>query len=86
MRFLIFAVAGLLLVACDQQKSSQSTPDAAAPEASTPANGEKPNYSLCDEDLKRFCKGIAPGEGRLVNCLKDNKEGLSQPCRELWKL
>ena len=85
MRLSLLAATCLLVVACDQQTSTQSTPNTAAPAATTPASVSTPNYALCEEDLKRFCQGIAPGEGRLVNCLKENKEEISQPCRELWK-
>lgn len=37
--------------------------------------------SQCGEDVNRICKDIAPGQGRLLNCLAKNDDKLSQKCR-----
>lgn len=35
----------------------------------------------CAEDLDKFCKGVEPGNLRLVNCLKQNEAQLSPGCK-----
>jgi hypothetical protein len=39
--------------------------------------------AVCGKDLDRWCKGIRPGEGRVVACLKQHAGDLSAVCREL---
>jgi hypothetical protein len=90
MRIWVRLSACLVLAACDHRTASQPEPTAEAPTAPTaePPTGEtaSPNYAVCNGDLARLCTGITPGEGRLVQCLRENKEHVSEPCRALWKL
>jgi hypothetical protein len=37
---------------------------------------------LCAEEIARFCKDVKPGEGRLVQCLKEHEKELSAECGE----
>lgn len=39
----------------------------------------------CSADRDTFCKGIRPGRGRIVGCLKENEPKLSPECREHLK-
>ncbi|HRD84427.1 MAG TPA: cysteine rich repeat-containing protein [Rubrivivax sp.] len=39
----------------------------------------------CAADLKTLCPGVKPGEGRLKSCMRDNREKLSEACREAMK-
>ena len=39
----------------------------------------------CREDLKTFCSGIKPGEGRLLQCIDKNKEKISSRCKQAIK-
>lgn len=39
----------------------------------------------CGEDLDKFCKDVAPGEGRILNCLERNESHLSQKCQTALK-
>lgn len=41
--------------------------------------------SECRDDLKAYCSDIAPGEGRLVQCLDKNKEKISDRCKQAMK-
>jgi hypothetical protein len=34
----------------------------------------------CKADISRLCPGIAPGGGRLIQCIKTQKDQLSTPC------
>jgi hypothetical protein len=36
----------------------------------------------CDEDAKRLCPDVKPGEGRIAKCLKQHKDELSPGCKE----
>jgi Cysteine rich repeat len=34
----------------------------------------------CGQDLQRFCNGVQPGEGRLIQCLSSHRSELSSEC------
>lgn len=36
----------------------------------------------CKPDAEKLCKGIEPGEGRMMKCMRENKAQLSPGCRE----
>jgi hypothetical protein len=36
----------------------------------------------CSEDIDRFCKGIVPGEGRILRCLRGHAQEISSGCSE----
>ncbi|XP_075245658.1 Golgi apparatus protein 1-like isoform X3 [Convolutriloba macropyga] len=38
-------------------------------------------YTTCKADIKTLCNKVKSGKGRLLECLKENKEDLSKPCR-----
>jgi hypothetical protein len=40
------------------------------------------DYSVraCEEDADKYCLGVAPGEGRLVNCIKEHEAEVSEAC------
>ncbi|RIA47788.1 cysteine rich repeat-containing protein [Dichotomicrobium thermohalophilum] len=37
----------------------------------------------CAADIREYCRGMTPGEGRIFQCLRDNQGELSQGCRGL---
>lgn len=39
----------------------------------------------CDEDLDKHCSSIAPGQGRLLDCLDKNAKKVSQRCKKAIK-
>ena len=39
----------------------------------------------CDDDLDKFCGAVAPGEGRLQNCLNKQGKNVSERCRGAMK-
>jgi Cysteine rich repeat len=39
----------------------------------------------CRDDLKTYCSDIAPGEGRLMQCLDKNKDKISARCKQAQK-
>ncbi len=46
------------------------------------ASAEQEGGRPCADDAARLCKGVHPGEGRIVNCLKEHKDQLSPACEE----
>jgi Golgi apparatus protein 1 len=43
---------------------------------------EQENQHACRADVQKFCKGVRPGGGRIVICLKQHESELSSGCRE----
>jgi len=39
----------------------------------------------CDEDLDKYCGAIAPGEGRLLDCLHKKDKQLTNRCKQALK-
>jgi len=39
----------------------------------------------CEEDLKKYCSVIKPGEGRLLECLEKNKANVSSSCKQAFQ-
>lgn len=38
-------------------------------------------HHACADDIQKFCKDVKPGQGRIVNCLRDHQKDLSPTCR-----
>jgi hypothetical protein len=36
---------------------------------------------VCGPDVKKFCAGIRPGEGKIAECLKKNVDALDPDCK-----
>jgi hypothetical protein len=41
--------------------------------------------SECRDDLKTYCSGIQPGEGRLLDCIDKKKDVISDRCKSAFK-
>lgn len=39
----------------------------------------------CDEDLDKYCSSMAPGKGRLLDCLKKHDKQVSKRCKQAVK-
>ncbi len=37
--------------------------------------------AACKDDVQKFCKDVKPGDGRIINCLKQNESSLSSACQ-----
>ncbi|MCR9141327.1 MAG: cysteine rich repeat-containing protein [bacterium] len=49
-----------------------------------PVFSEKPEggkQRACSADIKKFCGGIEKGEGRIMQCLEENRASVSSECR-----
>jgi hypothetical protein len=54
----------------------------------TPVRAQTPSlqeFKYCKADVERLCKGIRPGEGRLLKCLKTHEDSLSVGCAKELK-
>ena len=70
-----------------------ATPAAAAPAAAAPAvivlRPLRPREELfivrsaCGADVRSLCAGVAPGGGRIVQCISSNAASLSPACKEV---
>jgi Cysteine rich repeat len=49
--------------------------------SSTRAEG-KEGKGPCAGDVEKFCKGVKPGGGRILRCLKEHDADLSAACKE----
>src|SRR5580658_1019618 len=38
--------------------------------------------TACADDAQKFCAGVQPGGGRIVACLKEHKDSLSDRCKQ----
>ena len=36
--------------------------------------------AACEEDVRRFCSGVEPGRGSILQCLEDRAQEVSDPC------
>jgi Cysteine rich repeat len=50
-------------------------PPAPSPEAINEAR------VACDSDIQTLCAGVQPGGGRILACLKEHKDKVSDPCK-----
>ncbi len=44
--------------------------------------GKGKGKGQCREEIKKYCSGIEPGEGRIKDCIEKNKSSFSQKCQE----
>ncbi|CAI4033342.1 hypothetical protein DNFV4_03778 [Nitrospira tepida] len=68
--------------ASDQNPQSSAPPSAAS---DAHKRGREKIRQACGDDVKRFCEGVKPGEGRIVQCLEQHATDLSQDCSELMQ-
>src|SRR5664279_464158 len=64
----------LLLVCCAVSATPYALADDAAALAAIRAG--------CAADAQKFCAGVQPGGGRIVACLKEHKDALSDRCKQ----
>lgn len=68
-------------VLADDQNPPSGNPPSAASEAHK--RGKEKIKQACGDDVKRFCEGVKPGEGRIVQCLEEHAKDLSPDCSKI---
>jgi hypothetical protein len=69
------------LANCLQAHESELSPVCKANHDQAKAKA-KEAHEACADDVQKLCKDVKPGEGRIVRCLKDNSDRLSNECRD----
>ena len=69
-----FAFAALVLAASAAQAQPASTPDMKASRQSV--------QEACTQDVHTLCGDVQPGGGKIMRCLKDHKDQVSQGCKD----
>ncbi len=36
----------------------------------------------CKDDIEKFCKDVKPGQGRMLECMREHENRLSQSCKD----
>lgn len=70
---------------CIHEKKSQLTPECQAKLAEKKEHMKARMHEwgkACKDDVKKHCKDVQKGEGRVVDCLKSHLEGLTPACKE----
>ena len=68
------------IAACLKQHESEISPGCR--ERMAEARGEgKEIAEACKADSEALCKGVQPGQGRIMRCLAEHNDKLSSPCR-----
>jgi hypothetical protein len=44
--------------------------------------GQCKRMAACQPDVSSLCSGVQPGEGRILQCLKQNEAKVSQACKD----
>ncbi len=72
--------------------SGQDQPAAPPESSSSPRKGAEgrgfgnhPMGKACAEDVKTLCSGVKPGEGRIIQCLKEHRQEVSPSCSEMMQ-
>jgi hypothetical protein len=45
------------------------------------ASAAQAHHGACRADVEQFCKDVKPGEGRIIDCLKQHENELSEQCK-----
>jgi hypothetical protein len=44
---------------------------------------QQARYNACSRDTVKFCKGVPPEDGPMLNCLKTHRAEISENCRNM---
>ena len=77
------APGGGRIIACLKSHQSDLSPACKVNLAAAEAKFEQVKQA-CQPDAEKFCKGIAPGGGRIAACLKTRQGELSPACQKVF--
>ncbi len=65
------------------QSPTQSQPPAQSPPAQAPSQQAVADArAACETDIQKLCTGVQPGGGRILACLKQHKDQVSDGCKQ----
>jgi hypothetical protein len=62
--------------------SSEQSPAQTAPSPMPSQQAVAAARVACETDIQRLCTGVQPGGGRILACLKQHKEQVSDGCKQ----
>ena len=62
------------------QAGAEDAGQGSPPGAGNQGNGAPPFQAPCRQDVRQFCGEVQPGGGRIVNCLLDHQNEISDSC------
>jgi Cysteine rich repeat len=63
--------------------AAQSAADEIVPAPAAPSpQAVNEARAACDADIQKLCPGVQPGGGRILACLKQHKEAVSDGCKQ----
>ena len=69
------------IMACLKTHESELSPDCKKRIAEAKEEA-KEFHQACKQDVETLCKGVQPGQGRIMSCLSEHKDKLSAECRQ----
>jgi hypothetical protein len=90
----LVGVSGMVeptLSATDPSTSAAQEQPAVTPDSSSGSGkgregkGNHPVKKACAEDIKKLCPDVKAGEGRILQCLKQHRQDVSQGCADLMQ-
>jgi hypothetical protein len=46
------------------------------------AQARKDNDKYCEPLFEKYCKDVKPGDGRIIQCMKENEKNFSTECKD----
>jgi hypothetical protein len=77
------ALADDLLPSPPSSAQSPTQSPAQSPPAQTPSQQAVADArTACETDIQKLCTGVQPGGGRILTCLKQHKDQVSDGCKQ----
>jgi len=81
------ALADDLLPSPPSVPSSSTPPSAQSPPSQGPSQQAVAEArAACATDIQNFCPGVQPGGGRILACLKQHKDQVSDGCKRMYPI
>lgn len=66
--------------ACYESLKKQMSSRQNEPQGQSGSGGAPPAMQACKQDSQQYCRGVQPGQGRIINCLLDHQNDISDAC------
>jgi|HubBroStandDraft_1064217.scaffolds.fasta_scaffold01015_3 hypothetical protein len=75
-------LVSICLAAAAQFASADDPPPAPSQQAQQAQQAFIEAQRACDGDIQTLCPGVQPGGGRIIACLKEHKDQVSNGCKQ----